>query len=158
MGAEPDVIAMGVRYFWWKGLSLCFEYVTMTFAAGLRGSGRTDIPMYVGIVVNLLNLGGNYVLINGVYGFPRLEAEGAGLSTAFARCMGMLLVIVLVSLKNNPLKGWVKGRSNPTKTLWEESWTLDYPRRAKGSRSAARRYSIPGQSPGWAQTHMQHTR
>lgn len=115
MGAEPDVIAMGVRYFWWKGLSLCFEYVTMTFAAGLRGSGRTDIPMYVGIVVNLLNLGGNYVLINGVYGFPRLEAEGAGLSTAFARCMGMLLVIVLVSLKNNPLKGWVKGSFKPDK-------------------------------------------
>lgn len=113
MGAQSDVVAMGVRYFWWKGLSLCFEYVTMTFAAGLRGSGRTDLPMYVGMVVNLLNLGGNYVLINGHYGFPRLEAEGAGLSTAFARGVGMLLIIYLVSSKRNPLRGWMKGSFKP---------------------------------------------
>jgi putative MATE family efflux protein len=113
MGAEPDVIAMGVRYFFWKGLSLCFEYVTMTFAAGLRGSGHTDLPMYVGTVVNLLNLCGNYVLINGHYGFPKLEAEGAGLSTAFARFVGMLLIIYLISNKHNPLKGWSRGTFKP---------------------------------------------
>jgi putative MATE family efflux protein len=113
MGAEPDVIAMGVRYFFWKGLSLCFEYVTMTFAAGLRGSGHTDLPMYVGMAVNLLNLCGNYVLINGHYGFPRLEAEGAGLSTAFARFVGMLLIIYLTSNKHNPLKGWSRGSFKP---------------------------------------------
>ncbi|HHY76165.1 MAG TPA: MATE family efflux transporter [Firmicutes bacterium] len=113
MGAEPDVIAMGVRYFFWKGLSLCFEYVTMTFAAGLRGSGHTDLPMYVGMVVNLLNLCGNYVLINGRYGFPRLEAEGAGLSTAFARFVGMVLIIYLISNKHNPLKGWFRGSFKP---------------------------------------------
>lgn len=113
MGAEPDVIAMGVRYFFWKGLSLCFEYVTMTFAAGLRGSGHTDLPMYVGIVMNLLNLCGNYVLINGHYGFPKLEAEGAGLSTAFARFVGMLLIMYLMSNKHNPLKGWFRGSVKP---------------------------------------------
>jgi putative MATE family efflux protein len=113
MGAAPDVIAMGVRYFWWKGLSLCFEYVTMTFAAGLRGSGHTELPMYVGTVVNLLNLCGNYVLINGHYGFPRLGAEGAGLSTAFARFIGMLLITYLVSNKRNPLRGWSRGSFKP---------------------------------------------
>lgn len=113
MGAEPDVIAMGVRYFFWKGLSLCFEYITMTFAAGLRGSGHTDLPMYVGMVVNLLNLCGNYVLINGHYGFPKLGAEGAGLSTAFARGVGMLLITYLISVKHNPLKGWNRGSFKP---------------------------------------------
>ncbi len=115
MGAEPDVVQQGIRYFWWKGMSLCFEFVTMTFAASLRGSGNTRLPMYVGIVVNLVNLGGNYVLIGGNLGFPRLGTEGAGLATAFARFCGMMVIILLTTFRPNPLRGWVKGTFMPDK-------------------------------------------
>jgi len=115
MGAEPDVISVGVRYFWWKGLSLVFEYVTMTFAAGLRGSGNTKLPMYVGIVINSLNLVGNYLLIGGHYGFPQMNAEGAGLATAFARFIGMLMIVFITTKRSNPLKEWLKGSFKPDK-------------------------------------------
>lgn len=113
MGAEPDVITQGTRYFWWKGLSLVFEYITMTFAAGLRGSGNTRLPMWVGMVVNGLNLAGNYVLIGGNLGFPRMNAEGAGLATAFARFIGMMIIILLTTTQANPLKDWLKGSFGP---------------------------------------------
>ncbi len=115
MGAEPDVIAQGVRYFWWKGLSLVFEYVTMTFAAGLRGSGDTRLPMTVGMVVNGLNLVGNYLLIGGNYGFPQMNAEGAGLATAFARFAGMLMIVYVTTTRANPLKECLKGSFAPDK-------------------------------------------
>ncbi len=113
MGAEPDVVRHGVGYFWWKGLSLCFEFVTMTFAASLRGSGNTRLPMYVGVVVNLLNLTGNYLLIGGNFGFPALGAEGAGMATAFARFIGMGLIVTLTSIQLNPLTGWFRGSFKP---------------------------------------------
>jgi len=83
--------SQGVRYFWWKGLSFLFAFTTMTFAASLRGSGNTRLPMYVGIMVNLLNLTGNYLLISGNHGFPQLGTEGAGIATAVARFCGMLV-------------------------------------------------------------------
>ncbi|HHW26720.1 MAG TPA: MATE family efflux transporter [Firmicutes bacterium] len=113
MGAEQDVINQGVRYFWWKGLSLVFEFVTMTFAASLRGSGNTRLPMYVGVVVNLLNLAGNYLLIGGNLGFPAFGAEGAGIATAFARFVGMGMIVVLTGAGDTPLKGWLKGSFKP---------------------------------------------
>ncbi len=115
MGAEQDVITMGVGYFWWKGLSLVFEYVTMTFAAGLRGSGDTRLPMWVGMVVNGLNVVGNYLLIGGNYGFPKMDAAGAGLATAFARFVGMIMIVVVTTTRQNPLKDWLKGSFMPDK-------------------------------------------
>ncbi len=115
MGAEQDVIDQGIRYFWWKGLSLVFEYVTMTFAAGLRGSGDTKLPMYVGTLVNGLNLIGNYLLIGGNYGFPQMNAEGAGLATAIARFVGMLMIVYITTTRQNPLKDWLKGSFAPDK-------------------------------------------
>jgi len=113
MGAEKDVIAQGVPYFWWKGLSLLFEFVTMTFAAALRGSGDTRLPMYVGVVVNILNLCGNYLLIGGNFGFPRLEAQGAGVATAFARFSGMIMIILLTARTPNPVRSFYKASFRP---------------------------------------------
>ncbi len=113
MGAEEDVVSQGVRYFWWKGMSLLFEFVTMTFAASLRGAGNTRLPMYVGTVVNIVNVCGNYVLIGGNLGFPEMGAEGAGLATAFARLCGMTVTIILTTVRPNPLKDWFRGSFKP---------------------------------------------
>jgi len=113
MGAAEDVVSQGIGYFQWKGLSLVFEFVTMTFAASLRGSGNTRVPMSVGIVVNLTNLAGNYLLIGGNYGFPQLGVAGAGVATAFARMIGMLVIIFLTSTGHNPLRDWYRGSFRP---------------------------------------------
>lgn len=113
MGAEEDVVAQGVRYFWWKGLSLLFEYVTMTFAASLRGAGDSRLPMYVGVAVNLVNVAGNYVLIGGNCGFPRMGTEGAGVATALARLVGLLMIVFLTARGTNPLRTWARGSFRP---------------------------------------------
>ncbi len=136
MGAESDVIAQGIPYFRWRGLSLLFEFISMTFAASLRGSGNTRLPMYSGIVVNLLNVAGNYVLIEGRYGFPRMEAEGAGAATAFARFAGMMMTILLVSTRPNVLNGWHKGSFRPDRDLLGSVFTVGLP--ASGERLTLR--------------------
>jgi len=136
MGAEPDVIAQGIRYFWWKGLSLVFEYVTMTFAAGLRGSGDTRLPMTVGMVVNGLNLVGNYLLIGGNYGFPRMNTEGAGLATAFARFIGMLMIVYVTTTRADPLREWMKGSFLPDRDALGTVLRIGLP--ASGERLALR--------------------
>lgn len=132
MGAENDVIAEGVPYFFWKGVSLLFMFGSMTFNAALRGAGEARIPLYSGIVVNTLNLFGNYVLIEGRWGFPRMGTEGAGLSTAISRLAGLLVLIILITIRSNPLKGWVKGSFKPKRSILEPILKIGLP--ASGER------------------------
>ena len=47
----------------------------------------------VSVTMNLLNIIGNAVLINGWLGFPQLQVAGAAISTCFSKGVGLLLVL-----------------------------------------------------------------
>ena len=53
--------------------------------------------MLVTVVVNVLNIIGNYSLIFGRFGFPELGVEGAAISTAFSRGVSMVILFVICS-------------------------------------------------------------
>ena len=55
--------------------------LTSTITATLRGVGNTRTAMIYNMIANAVNVLGNYVLINGHFGFPRLEVAGASLAT-----------------------------------------------------------------------------
>ncbi len=132
LGAETDVIEQGVPYSHWKGMSLLFEFVTMTFTAALRGCGNTRLPMYVGMLVNITNLVGNYALISGHWGFPALGTEGAGIATAFARLLGMVFIIFLTVRQDSPIRPFYQGSFRPDKTVLGPVLTIGLP--ASGER------------------------
>ena len=46
-----------------------------------RGVGNTKIAMKTNVAANLVNLCFNFLLIEGRFGFPRLEEAGAALAT-----------------------------------------------------------------------------
>ena len=57
-------------------------------------------PMMVTVVVNILNIIGNYSLIFGRFGFPELGVEGAAISTAFSRGVSMIILFVILFRKH----------------------------------------------------------
>jgi len=67
-------------------------------SAILRGSGDTRTPMLVAIGANVLNVAGNYALIFGNFGAPRLEVAGSGLSTAICYTLQGLVVTGILFL------------------------------------------------------------
>ncbi len=136
MGAEPDVIEQGIPYSYWKGLSMLFQFITMTFTAALRGAGNTRLPMFSGILVNIINVCGNYALIGGNWGFPEMGAEGAGLATAIAHFVGMVVVIALTVGQPNPISGFYKGSFRPHMDTLRSVLTIGLP--ASGERLALR--------------------
>ncbi len=136
MGAEPDVIQQGIPYSYWKGLSMLFEFVTMTFTAALRGAGNTRLPMFSGILVNITNVIGNYALIGGNFGFPAMGAEGAGLATAVAHFIGMVVVMALTIRQANPISDFYKGSFRPHKDTLSSVLTIGVP--ASGERLSLR--------------------
>ncbi len=96
MGAEQDVIEIGVPYFQAMGLGLIFNTLSMAAAAALRGAGDTKSPMTVNITSNVLNLIGCYTLIYGHFGAPALGVLGAGISTTLSRAVGTVLFLYLM--------------------------------------------------------------
>lgn len=91
MGAEPDVMQNGVGYFKVVGVGVFFGALAMNMTASLRGAGDTKSAMQINIIANLFNICGNYLLINGVLGFPRLEVVGAGIATTLSRLLASLM-------------------------------------------------------------------
>ncbi|MGE5578715.1 MAG: MATE family efflux transporter [Bacillota bacterium] len=93
MGAEPDALVPGTAYLRIVSAGLMFQGATFSLGASLRGAGDTKTPMSVNTVANLVNLVGNYLLIFGHFGFPRLEVVGAAIPTLLSRFVGFALIM-----------------------------------------------------------------
>ncbi|HOP71293.1 MAG TPA: MATE family efflux transporter [Bacillota bacterium] len=93
MGAEHDVIGPGTDYFRVICMGMPVWAVTISLTAALRGTGDTKTPMTVNTLANLVNVVGNYLLIYGHFGFPRLEVKGAAVATTFSRIVACLYML-----------------------------------------------------------------
>lgn len=59
----------------------------------MRGAGNTRTPMVIAAIANGINVVGDYVLIFGKFGFPRLEVLGAAYATAAGQVIGSAVII-----------------------------------------------------------------
>ncbi len=68
--------------------------IVQVYAGTLRETGETLVPMIAGVAAVVVNLTGNYLLIFGNGGFPRMGAAGAALATVISRWVEMTIVVV----------------------------------------------------------------
>ena len=61
--------------------------------------GDTKTPMWVMVLGNIVNIGGNFILIFGLCGFPEYGLVGAGIATLFSRVVMCLVIIAVLFLK-----------------------------------------------------------
>lgn len=69
-----------------------------TFKQYTEGMGDTQIPMYITLAGNVLNIGLNYLLIYGKGGFPEWGLYGAGLSTLVSRVVMLIAIVAVTAL------------------------------------------------------------
>lgn len=67
--------------------------VVQTYAGTLRETGDTVAPMRASVLAIFVNLIGNWLLIFGNAGFPKMGVAGAALATVIARWLEMLYVV-----------------------------------------------------------------
>ena len=101
MGLRPELMEYGVSYMK-IGAFAFFQAISLTISASLRSANKAVYPMMVTVVVNILNIIGNYSLIFGKFGMPALGVEGAAISTAFARGVSMVILFVILFRKHIP--------------------------------------------------------
>lgn len=96
LGAPPDVAQVGSQFL--RIVSLSFIPTAVMFAgtAALRGAGDTRSPLYLIIVVNIINVAVAWVLVNGAFGLPGLGVNGAAIGATTGRIVGGLLLVALL--------------------------------------------------------------
>jgi putative MATE family efflux protein len=106
--ADEQVIASGSAYLGIVGFSYIATAVSFSFAILLRSVEKAFAPMIISFIAVALNCAGNYVLIFGLYGFPRMGVAGAALATCIARYAECALLLILVYAKKYPLAGKIR--------------------------------------------------
>lgn len=96
-GAQPDTIEPAVVYFRITMVGTMFTSLGMVINAAQRGTGNTKISMRTNLTANIVNVIFNYLLINGIGFFPRLEVKGAAIATLMGNIVSCLMSIYSVS-------------------------------------------------------------
>ena len=101
-GANEDTQAGAVRYFQIIMGGMMFNIISMAINAAQRGAGNTKIAMRTNVTSNVVNMIGNYLLIQGNLGFPKLGITGAALATVAAQAASVLLSLAVIRRRTLP--------------------------------------------------------
>ena len=117
-GAEADTHDSAVLYFRIIMGCIVFNVISLVINAAQRGSGNTKLAMQTNLTSNLVNVCGNFLLIEGRFGFPAWGIKGAAIATVIgsgvACCMSIISLFrksCFVSVKYMVL--------NKLKATWE---------------------------------------
>ena len=128
MGAEAEYLKQSQEYLLITSSFRIFTMAIMVLGSVYRGRGDTKTPLRVNIVVNIINVVGNYLLIHdnhiihlGLFGaelnIPMIGAgmgvKGAALSTGVSWLLGGVTLMVLLFTKEDPTRISVRDSFKP---------------------------------------------
>lgn len=94
---EADVMQSALGYFFFVALSFPFLAIESANAASFRAMGNSMVSLLVSLMMNLVNLGGNALLILVL----EWGAVGAAVATLASRILGAIVMTVLLHSKKN---------------------------------------------------------
>ena len=101
LGADERTLPIIQRYmriYYWGGLFLVIPMITNSV---LRASGNAKTPALIMTMSAILNAILDPILIFGLFGFPRLEVEGAAIATVIANVITMITSISVVVFREH---------------------------------------------------------
>ncbi len=99
MKQPEEVVVLTMPYLDIIAISLIPLIIFQGFKQFSDGLSLTKHAMYATIAANLINVGINYLLIFGKFGFPKMGILGAGIGTLVTRIA--MIIIIWILLKNN---------------------------------------------------------
>jgi Na+-driven multidrug efflux pump len=92
--SQDAIMNSGSQYIRLISFTLIPIALSSAMGTSFREIGRAKIPLMFSAAATLVNTCGNWILIYGNLGAPRLEVQGAAISTIIARCFELGLFII----------------------------------------------------------------
>lgn len=102
---DPFVISEAANYLVTTALSYVFVMISFAYTYTYRSCGKTNVTMFISIIVVLLNCLLNYLLIFGHFGFPELGVQGAAFGTLISRATGTFIYFFYTLKTKQPFIG-----------------------------------------------------
>lgn len=103
MGADEDTLSLIRDYMVIWFLGSIFINTPMVGNAAMRAAGDAVTPAIIMTVVALVNVILDPIMIFGLFGFPRMEMQGAALSTVLANGCAMVAGLYVIARKKHML-------------------------------------------------------
>ncbi len=100
---EPALLEAATQYLRILVVGMPAVGIMTSVGAGMRGAGDTRSPMIIAVLVNILNVAGNWTLIYGNMGFPALGMAGSALATVISQWLGAILALLAMTSRNSTL-------------------------------------------------------
>ena len=107
MNQPEAVVELAAPYIDWVAFSLIPVIIFQGYKQFADGLSETKYSMYAIYLANVVHIFFNYVLIYGVWGFPKLGILGAALGTVISRIM-MVFFLHFILQKNAAFKTYFK--------------------------------------------------
>lgn len=101
LGVPAEIMDETNAYLAVVGAFILVQGLYANFAAILRSHGLVKEVMFVSVIMNVCNIVGNAILINGLLGAPRLGLLGAAISTNISKALGLALIFMVFHRRIN---------------------------------------------------------
>jgi putative MATE family efflux protein len=92
--AQEAIVTSGAKYLRLTAFTLFPIAISMSIGTSFREIGLPKIPLMISVAATVVNTIGNWFLIYGNLGAPRLEVSGAAIATIIARCFEVGLFLI----------------------------------------------------------------
>ncbi len=93
---ETAIVLEGAKYIRIMAFSYVIFAVTNILIALMRSVEAVSIGFYTSVLALIFNVGLNYCLIFGKFGFPEMGVEGAAIATLISRIIELIAVVIYV--------------------------------------------------------------
>jgi putative MATE family efflux protein len=97
--AQAEITPKGAEYLRIISFTLAPMGISSAIGSSFRETGRPRVPLIISAAATLINTAGNWILIYGNLGAPRLEVSGAAIATVIARTAELAAFLVYVNRK-----------------------------------------------------------
>lgn len=108
LGCDEQETAMGVIFLQPVLICIFIMVLLMVLTTIMQSTGDSKTPMFVMIVINLINILLNPALINGYGFFPQMGVAGSAYASIISRSLGVILLILAMYLLPSKRNSQVK--------------------------------------------------
>ncbi|MGE5677161.1 MAG: MATE family efflux transporter [Pseudomonadota bacterium] len=109
-GPEPELLALATEYVRMVSFGLPFMAVMLMIGGVLQGMGNAKTPMYITLLMNIVNIIVGYTLIFGKHGLTPIGVRGAAIATVVSQAAAAFTGLYIIFNKNGVLSSFLNSK------------------------------------------------